>query len=49
MNYAVVSTGSKGNAVIIEDFILVDCGVPYKALSEKCRKLKIVLLTHVHS
>jgi glyoxylase-like metal-dependent hydrolase (beta-lactamase superfamily II) len=49
MNYVVVSTGSKGNAVIIEDFILIDCGVSFKALSEKCSKLKIVLLTHIHS
>lgn len=49
MNYDVVSSGSKGNAVIINEFILIDCGVSFKALSEKYRNLKIVLLTHVHS
>lgn len=47
--YHVISTGSKGNAVIINDFILIDCGVPFKAVRPFAPKLKLVLLTHIHS
>ena len=47
--YSIISTGSKGNAVVINGSILVDCGVPYKAISPYVSKLKLVLLTHIHS
>lgn len=49
MNYKIISTGSKGNAVILNDEILIDCGVPYKALKPYVKGLKLVLLTHIHS
>ena len=49
MTYNVISTGSKGNAVIINDQILIDCGVPYKPLKPYVKSLKLVLLTHIHS
>ena len=47
--YHIISTGSKGNAVVINDCILVDCGVPFKAIKPFAHKLKLVLLTHIHS
>lgn len=47
--YHIISTGSKGNAVVINGIILVDCGVPYKAIKPYASKLKLVLLTHIHS
>lgn len=47
--YHVISTGSKGNAVVINEFILVDCGVPFKSIKPFAPKLKLVLLTHIHS
>ena len=28
----VISTGSKGNAVLLNDEILIDCGVPFREL-----------------
>lgn len=46
LNYKIISTGSKGNALIIEDSILIDCGVSYKALEDE--KFHIVFLTHEH-
>lgn len=48
MQYDIIATGSSGNAVVIENSILIDCGVPYKALKEHIQNLKIVLLTHIH-
>lgn len=48
MRYKIISTGSQGNAVVLNDYILIDCGVSFKALKDVYRKLKIVLLTHEH-
>jgi Cft2 family RNA processing exonuclease len=44
----VISTGSKGNAVVLGGMILFDCGIPYKKLESYAHKLRLVLLTHVH-
>lgn len=49
IRYNIISTGSKGNATVIEDKILVDCGVPFKAMADVYRNIKLVLLTHIHS
>ena len=46
--FHVIATGSTGNAVIVNDFVLIDCGVSYKALEPYVRKLRLVLLTHIH-
>lgn len=48
LTYNVISTGSSGNAVVINDFILIDCGVPFKSLKNVYKNLKLVLLTHIH-
>ena len=44
----VISTGSQGNAVILNNEILIDCGVPYKQLKPYVQDLHLVLLTHAH-
>lgn len=49
MNYNIISTGSQGNAVVVDDIILIDCGVSFKALKDVYKKLQIVLLTHIHA
>lgn len=48
MKYNIISTGSHGNAVVLNDCILIDCGVSFKALKDVYKQLKIVLLTHEH-
>lgn len=48
MTYEIVGTGSKGNAVVLDGEILVDCGVSWKKLKPYAQKLRLVLLTHVH-
>lgn len=48
MNYNIISTGSQGNAVVLNDYILIDCGVSFKALKSVYKQLQIVLLTHEH-
>lgn len=48
MNYNIISSGSKGNAIVLNRFILLDCGVPFRDLKDVYKDLKIVLLTHMH-
>lgn len=48
INYNVLMSGSKGNAVILNKVIMVDCGIPFKLLKDHQRFLKLVLLTHIH-
>ena len=48
MTCNVIATGSKGNAVLLDGTILLDCGVPYKLIKPYVRRLKLVLLTHIH-
>ena len=49
MNYKIIESGSSGNATIVEDAILIDCGVSFKKLRDCYKNLKLVLLTHIHS
>jgi ribonuclease BN (tRNA processing enzyme) len=49
MNYKIISSCSTGNATIVRDIILIDCGVTFKRLEKYYKQLKIVLLTHIHS
>lgn len=49
MTYNIIATGSTGNAVIINDNIMIDCGVSFKALHSVKQDLKLALLTHCHS
>ena len=49
MNYKIIESGSSGNATIVEDVILIDCGISFKKLQPYYENLKLVLLTHIHS
>lgn len=49
IRYDIIATGSDGNATVIEDKILIDCGVPFGKLKRHAPALKLVLLTHIHS
>ena len=48
MTYNIIATGSTGNAVLINDSILIDCGVTWKMIEPYAEKIKLVLLTHEH-
>lgn len=47
--YRILSTGSQGNAVVLNTTVLVDCGVPYKTVAPYVQALKLILLTHIHN
>lgn len=48
MNYKIISSGSKGNCVIINN-IMVDCGVPFNKIKDELYEIKYLLVTHIHS
>jgi hypothetical protein len=48
MNYKIISSGSKGNCVIIND-IMVDCGVPFSHIKAELYEIKYLLITHIHN
>ena len=48
IQYNILSTGSRGNAVVINSNILIDCGVPFRMLADHYKSLRLVLLTHLH-
>lgn len=48
MIFNVLSSSSKGNAIIYHDEVLVDCGVSFKMLKPHYKSLRLVLLTHAH-
>lgn len=49
MNYNIIASSSKGNAVIISEKILIDCGVSFASLKEYYKNIQLVLLTHIHA
>lgn len=46
--YIVIASGSKGNAVLIDD-VMVDCGVPFNRLKPHLPQVNYLILTHIHS
>lgn len=48
MEYEIISTGSKGNCLIIDKKIMIDIGVPYSKIQDKVDNVKVVCLTHQH-
>ena len=49
MNYSIINSGSDGNAVVVNEIILIDCGVSYRRLGPYVDKLKLVFISHCHS
>lgn len=48
LDYKIIATGSKGNAVRIEN-IMIDCGIPFSRMHEELYKVDTLLITHSHS
>lgn len=49
MKYKIISTGSRGNALLLDNTILIDCGISFNKLKDYYKNIKLVLLTHIHS
>lgn len=49
MNYNIISSGSCGNCIILENEIALDMGVSFKDLTPYYKNLKMVFISHIHS
>ena len=47
--FEILSSGSEGNATVVNNFLLIDCGTPVRAIKPHIKALKLVLVTHIHS
>ena len=50
MRYKIISSSSKGNCYLFEDYLIIDLGISIKKLKENIdiSKIKYVFLTHIH-
>lgn len=48
MHYDIIESGSSGNATVLENTVMFDCGVPIKLVRPYVNDLRLVLLTHIH-
>ena len=48
MKYEIIGSSSQGNAIVVEDFLLLDCGVSYKKLKPYLKNIKLIFISHVH-
>lgn len=47
MRYNIVGTGSTGNCIIIEDILMLDCGLAYSKVKPYLDKIKVIFISHV--
>jgi phosphoribosyl 1,2-cyclic phosphodiesterase len=48
MKYKIIASGSSGNSILLDNGILLDCGVPFKAIEGVIHKIKAVFISHEH-
>lgn len=48
MNYKIIASGSSGNAILLDNGILLDCGVPYKLIEAHLQDIKLIFISHEH-
>lgn len=48
INFNTIGTGSSGNCFLLDDEIMIDCGLPYSKTKDHIENVKAVLLTHIH-
>lgn len=44
----IIGTGSSGNAIIVDEHLLIDCGLPRKILREHADEIDCIYITHRH-
>lgn len=49
MNYEVINTGSDGNCIVLNENIMLDCGIGYARIKKHLKNIKIVFISHVHA
>lgn len=48
MNYEVIGSSSQGNCIIVEDVLMLDCGLSYSKIKTHLSKVKLIFISHIH-
>lgn len=48
MNYNIIASSSKGNCIIVEKMLMLDCGVSYKKIIQNLKDIKLIFISHQH-
>ena len=48
MKYEIIGSSSKGNCIIVEDVLMLDCGVTYVKIKKYLPKVKLIFISHDH-
>lgn len=48
MNYNIIGSSSKGNCIIVEDILMLDCGMSYIKIKKYLKKVKLIFISHSH-
>ena len=49
VKYKILSTGSIGNCIVVNDYLMLDCGLPYTKIQPYLDKIKLIFISHCHS
>lgn len=48
IKYNILSTGSTGNCIIVNDYLMLDCGLNYTKIKQYLDNIKIIFCCHIH-
>ena len=49
LKYSILGTGSSGNCIIVNNNIMLDCGLPYKKIKKYLKDIKLIFISHRHN
>ena len=47
MKNIVIASSSAGNAILLENGILLDCGIPYRKIKPYLKNIKAIFISHL--
>ena len=48
MKYEITGSSSKGNCIVVEDILMLDCGVTYIKIKPYLKNIKLIFISHIH-
>lgn len=48
MRYEIIGSSSKGNCIVVEDILMLDCGVTYTKIKPYLKNVKLIFISHIH-
>lgn len=48
MKYEIIGSSSEGNCVVVEDVLMLDCGLRYTKIKNYLSKIKLIFISHSH-